>query len=102
MAMLATQRLPHCVVAASKGTAEGLLAPLASLPQVVVLPVAAEAQRLKPCSAVRPIVGKTSLFRAASGRAAVRPQLCFLVVEETSYDCDPPRLPAGRRTYRGE
>ena len=80
--MAAEPHMPHCVVART-GTAEGLSDPLASLPQALAAP--AEAASLAPDS-----TGTQATELAAEG-----PRLCFLVDEETSYICDPPRLPAG-------
>ena len=93
--MAAVPHLPHSVVA-DIGTAEDLSGPLASRPQGMDSPAAVEVRE-------GAILGLPSATLEASSLCwpAATPPLCFLADEETSYECDPPRLPAGR-ARRGE
>ena len=78
-AMVAVPHLPRCVVAVGTGTAEGLSDPLASRPQGMDSPAAAEVREgaILGLPSATPEAGSLCWPEAA-------PPLCFLAGEESS------------------
>ena len=80
-AMVAVPQLPHCVVAGTLGTAEGMLGPLASQPQGTDSPAAVEVRE----GAILGLPSATPESGSLCWPEAI-PPLCFLVGEETTFN----------------